>query len=148
MRQLARPFAILAAGALVIACGGGSPTAAPVTGAPVTGVPGTVAPATAAATTSGAVAACHAPDAGMATTVETAVAGFEWSPVTAKVGDVITWTNGDNVPHGVKTDDGGCRMAENIPGGGTGSLVFDTAGTFPFTCTVHGNMKSTITITE
>jgi plastocyanin len=39
-------------------------------------------------------------------------------------------------------------MQQNIPGGGTGSLVFDKAGTYPFTCKVHSNMKGTITITE
>jgi plastocyanin len=152
MRTLARGFALLAAGMLVVACGGGSPTAAPATNAPVattgattaaTAAPPTTAPATTAAETS-----CHTPDASEATVVQADVAGFEWGPVNAKVGDVITWSNGDSAPHGVKTDDGSCRMEENIAGGGTGSLVFDKAGTYPFTCTVHGNMKGTITITE
>jgi plastocyanin len=152
MRQLARGFAFLSAG-LLAACGGGGPTAAPVTNppaataGPATAAPATAAPATAAPATAAAETSCHTPDAGEATDVEASVAGFEWSAVEAKVGDVITWSNGDTAAHGVKTDDGSCRMESNIPGSGTGSLVFDKAGTYPFTCTVHGNMKGTITIT-
>ena len=147
MRTLARGFAFAAAGLLVVACGGSGPTTAP-TSAPATGTPATAAPATAAPATAAAEKSCHTPAASEATTVEASVAGFEWSAVNAKVGDVITWSNGDSAPHGVKTDDGSCRMEANIPGGGTGSLVFDKAGTYPFTCTVHGNMKGTIVITE
>ena len=152
MRQIARGAVLLAAGMLAAACGGGSPTAAPATNAPAattaaaTAAPATEAPATAAPASAATASSCHAPKADEATTVEASVAGFEWSAVTAKVGDVITWSNGDTAPHGVKTDDGSCRMEANIPGGGTGSLVFDKAGTYPFTCTVHGNMKGTITI--
>jgi plastocyanin len=47
----------------------------------------------------------------------------------------------------VATDDGKCKMSQNIAGGGgKRSLVFNVAGTYPFTCTVHSNMKGTITI--
>ena len=146
MRQIARGFAILAAGMLVVACGGGSPTAAPTTATVATNPPATSAPTTAAVTPAPETS-CHEPAAGEATDVSADVAGFEWGAVNAKVGDVITWTNGDSAPHGVKTDDGSCVQANNIPGNGTGSLVFDKAGTYPFVCKVHPQMKGTITIT-
>jgi plastocyanin len=145
MRSLARGFATIsipAVALVVAACGGGGATTAPTSGA------ATNPPATSAPATTSAEASCHTPDASEATDVEASVAGFEWSAVTAKVGDVITWSNGDSAPHGVKTDDGSCRMEENIAGNGTGSLVFDKAGTYPITCTVHSNMKGTITIAE
>jgi plastocyanin len=82
------------------------------------------------------------------TTVSANVVGNAWTPadVTAKVGDVITWTNGDTVPHKVALDDGSCQMSANIAGGGTASLVFSVAGTYPFHCSVHPSMKGTITI--
>ena len=67
-------------------------------------------------------------------------------PINAKVGDVITWTNSDSVPHKVALDDGSCAMSDNIPGGGSKSLVFSAAGTFPFHCAVHPFMTGTITI--
>jgi plastocyanin len=46
----------------------------------------------------------------------------------------------------VVLDDGSCSMAGNIPGGGTRSLVFSAAGSFPFHCSVHPSMKGTIAI--
>jgi plastocyanin len=83
-----------------------------------------------------------------ATVVAATVAGRVWSqPINAKVGDVITWTNSDDVPHKVATDDGSCTMGANIaPSGGTASLVFNKAGTYAFHCTIHPSMKGTITI--
>jgi plastocyanin len=67
--------------------------------------------------------------------------------VSAKVGDVITWTNSDSAPHKVGLDDGSCTMSGNIAGsGGKASLVFSKAGTYPFHCTIHSTMKGTITI--
>ena len=81
------------------------------------------------------------------TTVSATVANNTWSqPVTAKVGDVITWSNSDSVPHKVALDDGSCAMGANIAGGSSKSLVFSKAGTFPFHCSVHPSMKGTITI--
>jgi len=82
------------------------------------------------------------------TVVAATVANKTWSqPINAKVGDVITWTNSDTVPHKVALDDGSCTMSANIdPSGGTKSLVFTKAGTYPFHCTIHPSMKGTITI--
>jgi plastocyanin len=83
---------------------------------------------------------------GTAAQVDATVSGNKWGPVSAKVGDVITWTNADAVPHKVALDDGSCTMANNITGDAQQSLVFDQAGSFPFHCTVHPSMKGTITI--
>lgn len=81
------------------------------------------------------------------TVVATSVGDSTWSqPLSAKVGDVITWTNGDTIPHRVQLDDNSCGMSANIPGGGSKSLVFTVAGTYPFHCAVHPTMKGSITI--
>lgn len=66
--------------------------------------------------------------------------------VSAGVGDVITWTNGDSVPHGVELDDDSCAMSSAIGGGQSKSLVFSVVGSFPFHCSIHSSMKGTITI--
>jgi plastocyanin len=138
MRSIARGIATLVTAVALAACSGGA-TTAPTT-APA---PGTEAPA---ATTAGA-AVCT--DSTGTTTVEAAVGGFQWGPVTAKVGDVITWTNSDSAPHRVALDDGTCSMSGNIPGsGGKASLVFSAAGTYPFHCSIHPSMKGTITISS
>ena len=92
-------------------------------------------------------AAAPCADSTGTTVVATSVAGNTWKqPVAAKVGDVITWSNDDSVPHRVALDDGSCGMSANIAGGGTKSLVFTKAGTYPFHCAVHSSMKGVITI--
>ena len=139
MRSIARGFATLAiAGALAACSGTSQATTAP---APPTQASGTEAPA---ATTAGS-AVCA--DSTGTTTVDATVGDFKWGPVSAKVGDVITWTNADSAPHRVALDDGSCAMSANIPGsGGKASLVFSVAGTYPFHCSIHPTMKGTITI--
>lgn len=132
MRSIHRA-ATLSVALLLAACSGGSgtPTTAPTAGGP-------------AATTAGA-APCA--DSTGTTVVATTVAGNTWAqPIAAKVGDVITWTNNDSVPHRVQLDDNSCGMSANIAGGSTKSLVFSVAGTYPFHCAVHPTMKGTITI--
>jgi plastocyanin len=131
MRSIVRGIATFAVAAALAACsGGGTATTAPTTAA------GAPTPAPVCSDSTGA------------TTVNATVADFKWSdPVTAKVGDVITWTNNDTAGHKVGTDDGSCTMGATISGGGgKQSLVFNKAGTYPFHCTIHANMKGTITI--
>jgi plastocyanin len=137
MRSIIRGVATLATAVALAACSG-TATSAPTT-AGTQAAPASVAP--------GGAAVCA--DSTGATTVEATVGGFQWGPVTAKVGDVITWTNTDSAPHKVGLDDGSCTMSGNIDGGGgKASLVFSVAGTYPFHCTIHSSMKGTITITQ
>ncbi len=138
MRPALRALAALSTALVLAACGGGSATPAPTAGGPA---------ATTAAVATEAPKVCTEPvDA--ATVVAASVGGNKWGAVTAKVDDVITWTNSDGVPHRVELDDGSCKMSANIAGGGgTKSLVFTQAGSFPFHCGVHASMKGTIVIT-
>jgi plastocyanin len=95
----------------------------------------------------GAVASvCN--DSTGSTVVAATVQNKTWSqPINAKVGDVITWTNSDDVPHQLALDDGSCTMSANIaPSGGRAGLVFTKAGTYPFHCAIHPTMTGTITI--
>jgi len=67
--------------------------------------------------------------------------------VTAKVGDVITWTNNGPASHTVTVDNqAGCDSGTLSPGK-TVSMTFSAAGTYPFHCSIHSSMKGTITIT-
>jgi plastocyanin len=148
MRPIARGIGALITALALAACSGTSPTQAPAGG---TQPPAATTPAatTPAATTPAATTAASAPctDSTGTTVVAVGVKNFEWQqPINAKVGDVITWTNGDTAPHKVALDDGSCAMSANIPANGSKSLVFSVAGTFPFHCSVHPTMKGTITI--
>ena len=140
MRTALRSLVALSAVLALAACsGGGSTTAVPSTGGP--------AAATAGATATPAASICTDPGADAATVVAATVAGNKWSSVTANVDDVITWTNSDGAPHRVELDDGRCGVMPNIKGdGGTQSLIFTEAGSFPFHCGVHPSMKGTIVI--
>ena len=133
MRPVLRGIAAFSTAIILAACSGGTPTTAP------NGASNPPAATTAAAP-------CE--DSTGTTVVAATVENNTWSqPITAKVGDVITWTNNDGVPHRVGLVDGSCKMGANIAGsGGTASLVFTVAGTYPFICLVHPSMKGTITI--
>jgi plastocyanin len=145
MRFIARGLATLATAVALAACSGAA-TQAP-TSAAGTQAPGTQAPPASQAPAQSTATGATCADSTATTTVSTTVASFTWEAVTAKVGDVITWTNADAAPHRVATDDGSCKMGGNIPGnGGKASLVFSKAGTYPFHCSVHPSMKGTITI--
>jgi plastocyanin len=151
MRSITRGIATLATAVALAACSG-SATSAPTTAAGTQAASTQAAPGTQAASTQAPAAttatSAVCADSTATTTVDAAVGNFEWGPVSAKVGDVITWTNSDSVPHRVALDDGSCEMSANIAGsGGKASLVFSVAGTYPFHCVVHPTiMKGTITI--
>ncbi len=131
MRSIGRGIATLVTAVALAACSGAGATNAPATQGP--------------AATTGGSAVCT--DSTGTTTVQATVGGFKWGPVSAKVGDVITWTNSDTAQHKVALDDGSCAMSANIAGsGGKASLVFSKAGTYPFHCAIHSSMKGTITI--
>jgi plastocyanin len=128
MRAIRRTSAVVAAAVLIAACGGGGPTSSPAIVGDPTAPP------------------CSEPAAGTVADVDASVGGNEWGAVSAGVGDVITWTNSDAVPHKVGLDDGSCTMTANITGDAPQSLIFNVAGSYPFHCTIHPGMKGTIVI--
>ena len=122
-----RPFFLIAALCLVAAaCSSGSSAA-----------PSSAAPSSAAASASAA-----AGGAGAVT-----IKGFAFGPATidAKVGDTITWTNQDSVPHTVTLDDKSVDSG-NINGNATYQHAFTQAGTFTYHCSIHPAMKGTVTV--
>jgi plastocyanin len=87
--------------------------------------------------------------AGLALAAEESVTieGFAFDPagLTLTVGDSVTWTNNDGVPHTASADGGGFDTG-NIVAGATASVTFDAAGTFAYHCNVHPDMRGTITV--
>jgi plastocyanin len=77
---------------------------------------------------------------------EIAVKDFEFDPADASVsvGDAVTFTWEGEAPHNVTFDDG---EKSDTQESGTFERTFDTAGDFPYQCTVHPqNMKGTVTV--
>ncbi|HEV2004998.1 MAG TPA: plastocyanin/azurin family copper-binding protein [Candidatus Limnocylindrales bacterium] len=121
MRSLAT--AALISALLVTACGGGATTPAPTVG--------------------GQPAASQAGAANAATIVDFA---FQPSSQTVAKGTSVTWTNTGSRGHTVTADDASFT-SDTIAGGATFSHTFATAGTFAYHCSIHSQMKATVTVT-
>jgi plastocyanin len=76
------------------------------------------------------------------------MSGNEFVPgeLTITVGDTVTWTNSDTVPHTVTSDDGGPLDSGIIDAGATWSYTFTEPGTYSFYCEVHPSMQGTVTV--
>ena len=76
--------------------------------------------------------------------VRVAINDLAFSPaeVTAKVGDIIEWENGDFVDHTATAKDGTWDVA--IAAGKSAQLPLTTVGAFAYYCKVHPGMTGTI----
>jgi plastocyanin len=131
----------LAVGAVLLlaACSSSGATVAPTVAAP-----SAEASTAASAPAAGGAACSQSAEAGQ---VAVAIKDFAFGPadIQAKVGDIITFTNSDSAPHTATLDDGSCSTG-NIGSGGSDGLAFTAAGTYPFHCKIHTQMKGTITV--
>jgi plastocyanin len=62
---------------------------------------------------------------------------FQYAPaeMAAKVGQAITVTNSDQMPHTITANDGSFNV--DVPAGGTAQVTVPKAGEFPYSCTYH-----------
>lgn len=70
---------------------------------------------------------------------------FNPASLTITVNTTVKWTNKDGMDHNVNSDSS-LFNSGIISAGGTYSRQFTTAGTFPYTCTLHANMNGTIIV--
>ena len=61
------------------------------------------------------------------------------------VGTTVTWMNADSISHTSTSDATGWNSGILAPGGQF-SLAFQTAGTFPYHCTIHPGMVGTVVV--
>jgi plastocyanin len=116
---------LLIVGLLGVACGGGSATT-------------TAAPTASTSST---------PAGSGGTEVKVTMTNISYSPdtVTIKVGDTVTWLNEDAPKHDVVADNGEFKSSL-FDKGGTFSFTFTQAGTYPYHCSIHANMKGTVIV--
>lgn len=66
------------------------------------------------------------------------------------VGGTVTWHNCDTVNHTITSDDNGATFNQPLGAGPAGQdvvITFNTPGSFPYHCTIHGpSMKGTIVV--
>ncbi len=75
------------------------------------------------------------------------IANFAFGPATMTVakGTTVTWQNNDNVAH-TATSDNGKWDTGTIGPGGSGSVKFDSAGTWAYHCAVHPMMTASVVV--
>src|SRR2546422_2174513 len=70
---------------------------------------------------------------------------------TVKAGTTVQWKSTDGMTHTVTSTSAPAAFAEiDVPGGGVSSpMVFNTPGTFPYFCAIHGarGQNGTLTVT-
>ena len=145
MRRFGMTLAITVLTALLAACGGAA--SAPPAASSAGGGGGSPAASTGGGSSAGGAKACAVAPAGgtAATTVTIQGSAYGTPSVSAKVGDVVAWTNKDTIPHTATMDDGSCDTG-TIAGGATAMLVFTAPGTYTYHCTVHPATMKDVTV--
>jgi plastocyanin len=106
---------------------------------------GTVTVKTGAPSGPGTTPGAPAPPAPATASVTLANKAFSPSSVTIKVGGTVTWTNNDG-SHNV-TASGGAFKSPTFATG-TFKFTFTKAGTYPYSCTLHGGMNGTVIVQD
>lgn len=70
---------------------------------------------------------------------------FDPTPLTVKVGDMVTWTNMDTAPHNAVADDGSFKTPD-LQKGQSATLTLTTPGEHAYICTIHPRMKGTLIV--
>jgi plastocyanin len=72
-------------------------------------------------------------------------AAFNPNPIMVSVGSTVTWTNNDSISH-TATSNTGAFDSGLIGAGGSFSFTFQSAGTFPYHCTIHPGMVGSVVV--
>jgi plastocyanin len=71
---------------------------------------------------------------------------FGFKALTVKVGQTVTWTNDDDIPHTVVATDKSSR-SKVLDTGQSFSFTFTKAGAFAYFCSLHPMMTGKIVVT-
>ena len=72
---------------------------------------------------------------------------FDPERATVKVGQAVTWTNNEAIPHNVVAEEGADFESDTFGEGGTFSHTPERPGTISYVCTIHPGMAGTVEIT-
>ena len=88
-----------------------------------------------------------APQAANAEDVSILIKNFDFGPMNVSVarGTTVVWKNLDGEPHTVASTDGLFRSTAQDQNDSY-RFTFDKSGTFRYICSIHPNMKATITV--
>jgi plastocyanin len=80
-------------------------------------------------------------------TAEVKIDNFSFSPatLTVPVGTAVTWTNHDDIPHTVVSDDKSIK-SKALDTDEKFTFTFSQAGTYSYFCSIHPKMKGTVVV--
>lgn len=73
---------------------------------------------------------------------------FSFTPasLTVKAGTTVTWTNKDDIPHGVAATNNAFKKSAALDTDESFSFTFATPGTYQYFCYLHPKMVGTIVV--
>jgi plastocyanin len=73
---------------------------------------------------------------------------FTFTPqtVTVKTGTTVTWTNKDDIPHGIAWMKNAFTRSKALDTDDSYSLTFTTPGTYAYFCYLHPHMTGTLVV--
>ena len=66
--------------------------------------------------------------------------------LTVKAGTTVTWTNRDDIPHGIASENNAFAKSKALDTDDSYSVMFATPGTYKYFCYVHPHMTGTIVV--
>jgi len=97
--------------------------------------------------TGAALACVIAPSVAQNNVVPVTIDNFVFKPgrVTVKAGTTVTWTNRDDIPHTVVSDDK-IFKSKVLDTDEKFSYTFDKPGSYPYFCSVHPKMTGKVVV--
>jgi plastocyanin len=73
---------------------------------------------------------------------------FTFNPqkLTVKAGTTITWTNKDDIPHGIAATNNAFSRSKALDTNDSYSFTFTTPGSYQYFCYIHPHMTGTIVV--
>ena len=73
---------------------------------------------------------------------------FTFTPqtMTVKAGTTVTWTNKDDIPHGLAATNNVFKRSQALDTDDSFSFTFTTPGTYQYFCYIHPHMTGTIVV--
>jgi amicyanin len=80
--------------------------------------------------------------------VAVSIDNFTFNPqkLTVKAGTTVTWTNKDDIPHGIAATGNAFARSNALDTDNTYSFTFTTPGTYQYFCYIHPHMTGTIVV--
>jgi plastocyanin len=83
-----------------------------------------------------------------AAAVAVGIDNFTFNPatLTVKAGTTVTWTNRDDIPHGLAATNNAFKRSQALDTDDSFSFTFTTPGTYQYFCYIHPHMTGTIVV--